>query len=148
MLFRALVDNDFTELLMTLEFAPVFLDQACDQMINGRIWNEHYASPLRASQFLDLACEQLNDKLLEGVIRRLRPLKHQTFDEVKGLLAELVGQVQKLHSKIKEHYVNEFQQWMKSEKLHPLQVIVLRNQIALLKESHVGDKTQSDENDL
>jgi len=137
MLFRALVDNDFTELLMTLEFAPVFLDQACDQMINGRIWNEHYASPLRASQFLALACEQINDKLVEGVIRRLRPLKHQTFDEAKGLLSELVSQAQKLHLKIKEHYVDEFEQWIATEKLHPLQIIVLRKQIALLKESHV-----------
>jgi len=137
MLFRALVDNDFTELLMTLEFAPVFLDQACDQMINGRIWNEHYATPLRASQFLDLASEHINDKLIEGVIRRLRPLKHQTFDEVKELLVELSDQVQKLHPRIKEYYVVEFEKWVTTEKLHPLQMIVLRKQIAQLKESYV-----------
>jgi hypothetical protein len=139
MLFRALVDNDFTELLLTLEFAPVFLDQACDQMINGRIWNEHYASPLRASQFLDLAHEQINDKLVEGVLRRLRPLKHQTFDEAKELLSELVGQVQKLHLKIKEHYVDVFEKWMTMEKLHPLQSIVLQKQINHLKATHECD---------
>jgi hypothetical protein len=137
MLFRALVDNDFSELLEVLHLYPVFIDQACDQMINGRIWNEHYASPLRASQFLDFAHEHINEKLAEGVIRRLRPLKHQTFDEVKGLLSELVSQVQKLHLVIKAHYVKEYEVWMKSEKLHPLQVIVLTKQIALLKESHV-----------
>jgi len=137
MLFRALVDNDFTELLEVLAFAPVFLDQACDQMINGRIWNEHYATALRASQFLDLAQGHINEKLVDGVIRRLRPLKHQTFDEAKGLLIELLSQVQKLHSEIKVHYVKEFEAWMKSEKLHPLQIIVLTKQIALLKESHV-----------
>jgi len=137
MLFRALVDNDFTELLMTLEFAPVFLDQACDQMINGRIWNEHYASPLLASQFLDVAHENINENLIDGVIRRLRPLKHQTFDEVKAVLAELIIQVQKLHVEIKAHYVKEFEIWLKSEKLHPLQTIVLTKQIALLKEPHV-----------
>ncbi|HEX5711001.1 MAG TPA: hypothetical protein VFX68_06605 [Sulfuricurvum sp.] len=137
MLFRALVDNDFTELLMTLDFAPVFLDQACDQMINGRIWNEHYASALHASQFLELAVEHHSDKLVAGVIRRLRPLKHQTFYEAKGLLSELASQVQKLHLEIKAHYVKEFETWMKSEKLHPLQAIVLTKQIDLLKESHV-----------
>jgi hypothetical protein len=137
MLFRALVDNDFSELLEVLAYAPIFIDQACDQMINGRIWNEHYASPLRASLFLDLAHDHINEKLIEGVIRRLRPLNHQTFDEVKGLLSELVSQVQKLHSEIKAHYVKEYEVWMKSEKLHPLQVIVLTKQIALLKESHV-----------
>ncbi len=85
-------------------------------MINGRIWNEHYASPLRASQFLALAREHINDKLVEGVIRRLRPLKHQTFDEAKGLLSELVSQAQKLHLKIKEHYVDEFEQWIATRK--------------------------------
>ena len=136
MLFRALVDNDFSELLEVLTLFSVFLNQACDQMINGRIWNEHYASPLRASQFLDFAHEHINEKLTEGVIRRLRPLKHQTFDEVKGLLSELVGQVQKLHLVIKVHYVKEFETWMKSEKLHPLQIIVLTKQIDLLKEPH------------
>lgn len=136
MLFRALVDNDFTELLDVLAFAPVFIDLACDQMINGRIWNEEYTSPLRASQFLERAHKHLNDKLIEGVIHRLRPLKHQTFDEAKGLLGELVSQVQKLHLEIKAHYVGEFERWMKSEKLHPLQSIILTKQIALLKESH------------
>ncbi|MDP3465470.1 MAG: hypothetical protein Q8R86_06835 [Sulfuricurvum sp.] len=137
MLFRALVDNDFSELLEVLRLFPVFMDQACDQMINGRIWNEHYASPLRASQFLDVAHEHINEKLVDGVIRRLRPLRHQTFDEAKGLLSELVSQAQKLHSEIKVHYVKEFEAWMKSEKLHPLQIIVLTKQIALLKELHV-----------
>ncbi|MDP1785153.1 MAG: hypothetical protein Q8K81_06975, partial [Sulfuricurvum sp.] len=137
MLFRALVDNDFTELLAVLKFAPIFIDQACDQMINGRIWNEHYASAFHASQFLELAVEYHSDKLFEGVIRRLRPLKHLTFDEVKALLAELCDQAQKLHAKVKEHYVRGFEQWITAEKLHPLQVIVLRKQIALLKESHV-----------
>ena len=136
MLFRALVDNDFSELLEVLRLFPVFMDQACDQMINGRIWNEHYASPLRASQFLDVAQEHINEKLVDGVIRRLRPLRHQTFDEAKELLMELVGQVQKLHLVIKVHYVKEFETWMKSEKLHPLQIIVLTKQIALLKEPH------------
>ncbi|ADR34208.1 hypothetical protein Sulku_1546 [Sulfuricurvum kujiense DSM 16994] len=137
MLFRALVDNDFSELLEVLSLFPVFVDQACDQMINGRIWNEHYATALRGSQFLELSGALCNDRLVEGVIRRLRPLKHQTFDEAKALLVELCDQARKLHPKIKEHYVEEFDTWMKREKLHPLQMIVLTKQIALLKDSHV-----------
>jgi len=137
MLFRALVDNDFSELLEVLNLYPVFIDQACDQMINGRIWNEHYASALRASQFLELADAYVNDPLMDGVIRRLRPLQNQTFDEAKALLCELVDQVQKLHVKIKEHYVHEFERWMRTEKLHPLQMIVLQKQIALLKEPDI-----------
>lgn len=135
MLFRALVDDDFSELLAVLEFAPVFIDQACDQMINGRIWNENYASPLRASQFLALAEDYLSDKLIEGVVRRLKPLKNYSFDEAKALLGEISHQAQKLHEVIKAYYVREFEGWVRSEKLHPLQIIVLQKQIALIKDS-------------
>ncbi len=135
MLFRALVDHDFTELLQVLEFAPVFIDQACDQMINGRIWNENYATPLRASDFLYVASEYVDDKLVQGVIRRLKPLDNYDFDDAKGLLTELVSQVQKLHPSIKAHYVDEFQKWIRSENLHPLQSIVLTKQIHQLKEN-------------
>ncbi|MDD2830195.1 MAG: hypothetical protein PHW18_11535 [Sulfuricurvum sp.] len=133
MLFRALVDNDFSELLEVLKLFPVFMDQACDQMINGRIWNENYATPLRASQFLELAEGDIDDKLCEGVIRRLRPLKSYSFDEAKELLSELVSQVQKLHDEIKAHYLVEFKTWISREKLHPLQSIVLTKQIHQLK---------------
>jgi len=137
MLFRSLVDNDFTELLEVLEFAPVFIDLACDQMINGRIWNENYTTPFRASQFLERGSEYLSEQLIEGVIRRLKPLKHCDFDEAKGLLYELSEQVQKLHKAIKGHYYGEFEKWIAREKLHPLQAIVLQKQINYLKESHV-----------
>jgi hypothetical protein len=133
MLFRALVDNDFSELLEVLRFFPVFMDQACDQMVHGRIWNEHYTSPFRASQFLDLASDHLSDTLCEGVKRRLKPLNSYTFDEAKELLSELVAQVQKLHQEIKVHYCEEFETWLSREKLHPLQNIVLTKQIHQLK---------------
>lgn len=148
MLFRALVDNDFTELLAVLEFAPVFMDQACDQMINGRIWNEHYASALHASQFLQLSTQFHNTKLFEGVIRRLRPLKQLTFDEAKELLSQLCDQVQKLHPKISEHYVNAYELWIEGEKLHPLQMIVLRKLVHQLKASYECEQTKSDANHL
>ena len=136
MLFRALVDNDFSELLEVLSLFPVFMDQACDQMIHGRIWNENYATPLRASEFLDLANEQINDGLCEGVLRRLKPLSSYSFDEAKVLLSELVSQAQKLHQVIKAHYIVEFETWLSREKLHPLQTIVLTKQIHQLKGNH------------
>lgn len=134
MLFRAMVDEDFTELLEVLRLFPVFMDQACDQVINGRIWNEKYASPLHASLFLEMAESHITDTLVEGVKRRLKPLKDLSFDEVKILISALTDQVQKLHPLIKVHYVCELSSWMKSERLHPLQTIVLEKQIALLKD--------------
>ncbi|WP_324791360.1 hypothetical protein [Sulfuricurvum sp.] len=137
MLFRALVDNDFVELLEVLTLFPVFIDQACDQMINGRIWNENYATAFRASQFLEIAETYINDKLIEGVIRRLKPINTYSYDEAKDLLVELSTQAQKLHESIKGHYVIEFEKWIEREKLHPLQAIVLQKQITHLKDFHV-----------
>jgi hypothetical protein len=136
MLFRALVDNDFSELLEVLRLFPVFMDQACDQMVHGRIWNENFASALRASQFLSLAEDHITDALCEGVLRRLKPLSGYSFDEAKELLSELVPQAQKLHQVIKAHYVVEFETWLSREKLHPLQTIVLTKQIHQLKGNH------------
>jgi len=136
MLFRALVDNDFSELLEVLRLFPVFMDQACDQMVHGRIWNENFASALRASQFLELAEDHISDTLCEGVLRRLKPLSYYSFDEAKELLSELVSQAQKLHQVIKAHYSVEFETWLSREKLHPLQNIVLTKQIHQLKGNH------------
>lgn len=135
MLFRSLVDNDFTELLEVLAFVPVFIDLACDQMINGRIWNEDYASPINASRFLERAASMVDERLGEGVCRRLKPLKLYDFDEAKGLLSELAEQAQKLHEIILKHYCDEYETWMKHQKLHPLQSIVLHKQIKQLKDS-------------
>ena len=135
MLFRALVDNDFSELHEVLSLFPVFIDQACDQMINGRIWNEDYASAIRASQFLDLAGDRVDEKLSEGVCRRLKPIGLYDFDEAKTLLSELSEQVQKLHRVILEHYATEYEKWIKTQKLHPLQSIVLHKLITVLKGS-------------
>jgi hypothetical protein len=136
MLFRAMVDDDFKELMQVLQMAPVFLDQACDQMINGRIWNETYADLGAATAFLEMAHEQLDERLEAGVKRRLQPVKAFSFDEAKAYLTRLTEQAQKLHSLIKAHYAAEYGKWLARENLHPLQRIALQKQINLLKEGN------------
>jgi hypothetical protein len=133
MLFRAMVDDDFAELVEVLRLYPQFMDLAYDQVINGRIWNESYADPLHASTFLDL-CETLHDeKLFEGVRRRLQPVKPMNADQAKVLMDTLAAQVQNLHPFICKHFATAFEQWMSNESLHPLQRIVWQKQIDLLK---------------
>lgn len=134
MLFRAMVDSDFTELVKVLEFAPVFLDMACDQVINGRIWNDAYADPVAASRLCAMVEKEMDDKLAGGISRRLQPIKHMNSDEAKQYLGHLCAQVQNLHPYIKEHFAKAYEMWLDRAQLHPLQRIVWQKQIDLLKE--------------
>ena len=133
MLFRAMVDDDFTELVQVLEFAPVFLEIACDQVINGRIWNEQFADPHAASIFTAMAEPHLDVRLEGGITRRLQPLKALGYEDVKGYLEMLVAQVQNLHPFIKIHFVQAYETWLTKTQLHPLQRIALQKQIDILK---------------
>ncbi len=134
MLFRAMVDDDFGELVRVLEKYPVFFDLAYDQMINGRIWNEIYADPSEASRFFEIAGEACDDKLITGVKRRLKPIKNLKLEEAKLYLDTLSGQVQNLHTIVKAHFVKEFETWIGQVTLHPLQKILWQKQIDLLKD--------------
>ena len=134
MLFRAMVDDDFKELVSVLALAPEFLDLACDQMIHGRIWNESYADPEAASGFVGLVEDRLDKALSEGIRRRLQPVKKLNYDEAKAYLDSLLLLVQNLHSFIKGHYAEAYTKWLEAMSLHPLQRIALEKKVALLKE--------------
>ncbi len=134
MLFRAMVDDDFEELVYVLGRYPQFMDLAYDQVINGRIWNENFASPLAASSFLALSEPMHDAKLFEGVRRRLQPLKALSVDEAKAYLKLLCDQAQNLHPFIKAHFFEAYGQWMGKNSLHPLQRIALVKQMEALKE--------------
>ncbi len=134
MLFRAMVDDDFSELIKVLEFAPVFLSVACDQMIHGRIWNDTYADLIAASTFLTMTNECLDKELSEGIKRRLQPIGNLSYEEAKKYLEKLTSLVQNLHSFIKRHYVQEYEVWLEKTSLHPLQRITLQKQVDILKD--------------
>ena len=134
MLFRAMIDDDFSELIKVLKKYGVFFDLAYDQMINGRIWNEVYAKPALASEFLHIAGKRIDDALLDGLKRRLQPIRELSLEQIKEYLDELCIQAQNLHTLLKEHYVKEFEAWIGVATMHPLQKITLQKQIDTLKE--------------
>ncbi|MBU0721049.1 hypothetical protein KJ877_06865 [bacterium] len=134
MLFRAMIDDDFVELLGVLNLYPVFFDLAYDQMIHGRIWNEVYANPVSASDFLTLAGERADEKLIIGLKRRLQPLEDLSVDACKSYMDLLESQVQKLHTVVKMHYADEFEKWIAATALHPLQKILWQKRINSLRE--------------
>jgi polyhydroxyalkanoate synthesis regulator phasin len=133
MLFRAMIDDDFTELVAVLEKYPVFLDLAYDQMINGRIWNETYADVQAASKFLNIANDIVDERLKKGIQRRLHPIKKMNVDEAKNYMQHLLAQADDLHTIIKEHFAGEFDKWIQKESLHPLQKILWEKQIDQLR---------------
>ncbi|MDD2789040.1 MAG: hypothetical protein PHU40_00065 [Sulfurimonas sp.] len=135
MLFRAMIDDDFSDLVSVLQKYPIFMELACDQMINGRIWNESYAKPEAASAFLYLAAGRVDEKLFAGLKRRLRPLSSMNIDEVKEHLERLLHQAQNLHILLKEYYVTAFEKWMGQTSLHPLQKTLWQKKINTLKET-------------
>jgi len=132
MLFRAMVDDDFKELVEVLTLYPQFMDLAYDQVINGRIWNEHFADVKAASKLLEMI--DIDDAFKKGISRRLQPLKTLSADEAKAYLSVLSDQAQDLHSYIKEHYVHAYEKWIAKTSLHPLQRIVLQKQVDSLKD--------------
>jgi hypothetical protein len=132
MLFRAMVDDDFTELAEVLTLYPVFMDLACDQMINGRIWNESYADPVAASRFLELAGDAADGRVIAGLRKRLQPLMPLGTDRAKSYLDRLCANAQRLHPVIANHYVEAYEKWMANTQMHPLQKIVWQKQIAEL----------------
>jgi len=133
MLFRAMVDGDFLELVKVLEEYPLFFDLAYDQMINGRIWNEIYADPVAASKFLEIANERIDGNLLKGLERRLQPLQNFTIEQCKSYLDLLTQQVQKLHTHIKSYFVNSYESCIGEKNLHPLQKVLWQKSIDILK---------------
>jgi hypothetical protein len=134
MLFRAMIDDDFSDLVSVLQKYPIFFDLANDQMIHGRIWNEVYAKPEYASLFLKLSTAPLDERVIAGLKRRLKPVAECSEEEAKRYLESLTLQAQNLHIAIKRHYVQEFEKWLQKRTLHPLQKILWSKNIDILKE--------------
>jgi len=135
MLFRAMIDNDFEDLVLVLQKYPVFMDLAYDQMIHGRIWNDIYANPTHASKFLDLCTEGVDEKLLKGLQNRLQPIDDFDIDEAKEYLELLMHQVQNLHIEVKVHFIEAYELWLNKLQIHPLQKILWQKNINILKET-------------
>jgi len=133
MLFRAMIDSDFEDLVEVLKKYPVFFDLANDQMIHGRIWNETYAKPECASEFLKMSEPLQDERVLEGLKRRLQPIEELSHDEAKEYLEKLLSRVQNLHILIKEHFAQEFIKWLEIKNLHPLQKILWQKKIENLR---------------
>jgi hypothetical protein len=124
MLFRDLVDNDFSELNQVLELVPVFLSVAIDQLINGRLWNDIVADEVEASRFIKQiqnSQENITNDFLEALYRKLANFDEFDSSELKDYLNKLLGKKDSIDKIILEYYKEKTFEYTQMSDLHILQ---------------------------
>ncbi len=125
MLFRDLIDNDFTELNLVLEIVPVFLDLAIDQLINGRKWNDIPANTIEATKFLNLINtkmpEKIDQQFLEALYEKLQIFEEFSPNELKTFLEKILVQKNQICPIILNYYHEKAIEYLNDCDLHILQ---------------------------
>lgn len=129
MLFRDLVDNDFSELNEVLKIVPVFIDVAVDQLKNGRKWNDIVADDIEATIFYKDAkkffCK--DEALNKAFLEKLANFEEFEIDDLKKFLELKVSQKEQIDSVILEYYKEKTSEWIEQSNLHILQKKTLEN---------------------
>lgn len=121
MLFRSLVDNDFTELNKVLDLVPVFLPVAIDQLKVGRKWNDISAKELEATKFLERCKEYVDDNFLESLYFKLQSFEDFDTSELKEFLEIIISKKDDINKIILEYYNIQTKNWIENSDLHILQ---------------------------
>jgi len=128
MLFRDLVDNDFTELNLVLDLVPVFIDVAADQLINGRKWNDDiFADELEATKFLHRAKEYITEEFLEALFFKLQNFEDFDNGEIKEFLENIIHKKENIDKIILEYYYEKVGEWLEDQEIHLLQKKSIEN---------------------
>ncbi len=121
MLFRSLVDDDFSELNQVLDLVPVFLPVAVDQLKNGRKWNDILADELEATKFINKAQEFLDDDFKNALYLKLPNFEEIDNSELKELLENTIAKKELVHEVILNYYQEKTFEWLEDCDLHILQ---------------------------
>ncbi|WP_421717042.1 hypothetical protein [Arcobacter arenosus] len=125
MLFRAMVDNDFTELNQVLDIVPVFLPVAIDQLKTGRKWNDIKADEIEATKFIKRSSEFIDNEYKESLFLKLQDFEEYNESELKEFLQEIEEKKDKIDSLILEYYNQKVKVWIKHSDIHILQKKVI-----------------------
>lgn len=122
MLFRSLVDDDFSELNRVLDLVPEFCDLAIDQLKNGRRWNEELAADdIEATRFLQRANADEDAAFLTALFAKLNQIEPMQAGELKDFLNEKLSQKDHIDPRILEHYRSQARAWLDDSQIHILQ---------------------------
>ncbi|TLP37577.1 hypothetical protein [Arcobacter arenosus] len=125
MLFRAMVDNDFTELNQVLDIVPVFLPVAIDQLKTGRKWNDIKADEIEATKFIKRSSEFIDNEYKESLFLKLQDFEEYDESELKEFLKQVEEKKDEIHSLILEYYNQKVKVWIKHSDIHILQKKVI-----------------------
>lgn len=125
MLFRSMVDNDFTELNQVLDLDPVFLPVAIDQLKTGRKWNDIKADEIEATKFINRSVEFIDNEYKESLFLKLQDFEEYDESELKEFLQEIEEKKDKIDSLILEYYNQKAKIWVKNSDIHILQKKVI-----------------------
>ncbi len=132
MLFRALADDDFQEMAITVREFPIYTQLSVDQLINGRKMIEEVKLDIvSVNEYLYLAQEFWSEAASAALYARLRP--KAGFDEEEA--ARLLKKVKSLtlaHKVLTDFAVLACEEALQNT-THPLKKIALQKEIANLK---------------
>jgi hypothetical protein len=121
MLFRSLVDDDFTELNEVLDLVPVFLPVAIDQLKTGRKWNDIIVCEIEATKFIQKAKEFIDKEFIEALYIKLPIFEELDSTELKELLENSIKIKESIDELILNYYKEQTLIWTKNSDLHILQ---------------------------
>lgn len=128
MLFRALADEDLSELIKVLSLYPVYTDLACDQLKNGRKYYNKKTSFATLTTLLEILGEKADDEVLKALFTKLR--LPEAKEDIKPIVAELLAG--STDPRILVFYREKLGEWVAACDLHSLQKSVLEKEIAKL----------------
>lgn len=128
MIFRALADNDFTELVSVIEIYGIYLPLCVNQVIHGRKMNDDVIlNPHALNRFFELSKELHSKELFDAIFNRI------VFDSLNsaeiGKLLDDVANVKNIFEPLKQRYIAALDSWIEQNGLHKLQQITLRKKL-------------------
>lgn len=121
MLFRALVDHDFSELNAVLKLVPIFLHVAIDQLKNGRKWNDIEANLVEATRFIHTAESLLDEVSWEALFLKLKVIEESSVDDLKAYLQYAIEHKESIDARLLTYIHDETLTWIAQSSLHLLQ---------------------------